>query len=115
MFCPERIVDQKAAVKTLVTLYRFSVDTLGRSDTLGTEQTKGPYLNHKRFFRKLKQGVRLATTTTATVFGNVASEIAGSSVLQPNSPQAIVKTALESANKSRLVRILFSLLGSCHL
>ncbi|EEB95036.1 hypothetical protein MPER_06056, partial [Moniliophthora perniciosa FA553] len=31
------------------------------------------------------------------------SEIAGSSVLQPNSPQAMVKTALESANKSRLL------------
>ena len=28
------------------------------------------------------------------------------SVLQPNSPQAMVKTALESANKSRLVSIL---------
>ena len=56
-----------------------------------------------RLLKKLGQGVRLATTTTATVFGNVASEIAGTSVLQPNSPQAMVKTALESANKSRLL------------
>lgn len=30
-----------------------------------------------RLLKKLGQGVRLATTTTATVFGNVASEIAG--------------------------------------
>lgn len=64
--------------------------------------------------------MRLATTTTATVFGNVASEIAGSSVLQPNSPQAIVKTALESANKSRLVCIrfffdLFEIIYACNL
>lgn len=36
-----------------------------------------------------------------------------SSVLQPNSPQAIVKTALESANKSRLVGDVFRL-GADH-
>jgi hypothetical protein len=59
-------------------------------------------------FRKIKQHVRVATTTTATVFGNVASEIAGTSVLQPNSPQSIIKTALESPNKSRLVHFVHS-------
>ncbi|KAF9531655.1 Mechanosensitive ion channel-domain-containing protein [Crepidotus variabilis] len=100
----ERIADQKYAVKTLVSLYKYSVDTPGRSDTLGHgESTRSFAVQHKRIFRKIRQGVRLATTTTATVFGNVASEIAGSSVLQPNSPQAIIKTALESANKSRLL------------
>ena len=96
LFVPsERIADQKVAVRTLVVLYRNSVSH--RSDTLENEHKAS------EVFRKIKQHVRLATTTTATVFGNVASEIAGSSVLQPNSPQAIVKTALESANKSRVV------------
>ena len=33
-----------------------------------------------------------------------------SSVLQPNSPQAMVQTALESANKTRLVRIIHTIL-----
>ena len=103
----ERIADQKFAVKTLVTLFKYSSD-VGRTDTL-LESTSGNR-SPLDIFRKLKDGVRLATTTTATVFGNVASEIAGSSVLQPNSPEAIVKTALESANKSRLLarRIFYS-------
>lgn len=34
-------------------------------------------VNPKRLFRKFRHGIRSATTTTATVFGNVASEIAG--------------------------------------
>ncbi|PPQ67301.1 hypothetical protein CVT25_005885 [Psilocybe cyanescens] len=106
----DRIADQKFAVKTLVTLYRNSSDIPGRSDTLGRGHTKDASVNPKRLFRKFREGVRFATTTTATAFGNVASEIAGSSVLQPNSPQAIIKTALESANKSRLLarRIYYS-------
>lgn len=33
----------------------------------------------------------------------VYQEITGSSVLQPNSPQSIIQTALESANRSRLL------------
>lgn len=102
----ERIALQKFAVKTLVTLYRYSVDIPGRSDTLGGHNStdKGFGVQQRRLFRKLRHGVRLATTTTATVFGNVASEIAGSSILQPNSPEGMIKTALESPNKSRLVR-----------
>ncbi|KAF8210292.1 hypothetical protein K438DRAFT_1903862 [Mycena galopus ATCC 62051] len=47
--------------------------------------------------------VRNAATTTTTAFGNVASEITGTSLLQPNSPQSIVQTALESVNRSRLL------------
>jgi hypothetical protein len=109
-----------------VTLYSHSTDIPGRSDTLGAAHfAKGSTVDPMRLLKKLRQGVRFATTTTATVFGNVASEIAGryghlcfwvyshisinlsvfpsSSVLQPNSPQAIIKTSLESANKSRLV------------
>ncbi|PPR07380.1 hypothetical protein CVT26_013696 [Gymnopilus dilepis] len=99
----ERIADQKFAVRTLVTLYRHSTDIPGRTDTLGHGHIKEAAVNPRRLFKKLREGVRYATTTTATVFGNVASEIAGSSVLQPNSPQAVIKTVLESANKSRLL------------
>jgi len=97
----ERIADQKAAVKTLVTLYRNSVDLPSQSDPLTAEDLfKHPWeFTQKRFFRQISDGVRTATSTTATVFGNVASEIMGSTVLQPNSPQAIVKTMLESRNK----------------
>ncbi|KAF9268886.1 hypothetical protein L218DRAFT_1073318 [Marasmius fiardii PR-910] len=98
----ERIADQKFVVRSLVTLYRNSSDIPGRSDTLkGAEQTAA--IKTRKFFKKALKGVRVAATTTTTALGNVASEIAGSSVLQPNSPQAMVKTALESANKSRLL------------
>jgi len=101
----ERIADQKQAVKTLVVLYRHSSDIPGRTDTMrdGQATDKRASMNPKRFFKKATQAVRFAATTTATGFGNVASEIMGSSVLQPNSPQAMIKTALESANKSRLL------------
>lgn len=74
-FSPERIADQKFAVKSFVTLYKNSMDIPGHTDTL--PNAKGSSINPKRLFRKLKEGVRFATTTTATVFGNVASEIAG--------------------------------------
>lgn len=37
--------------------------------------------------------------------GNVASEIAGSSVLQPNSPMSMVTNALGSGKKTRHVGI----------
>lgn len=87
-------------MRALVVLYKHSVDVPDR-DALQSESTS--------VFRKFKEHVRYATTTTATVFGNVASEMAGSSLLQPNSPQAVIKTALESPNKSRLVR--FCVLG----
>ena len=117
----ERIADQKFAVRALVTLYRHSINTPGRIDPLQSSTQKGMSVNPGRIFKKLRHGVRMAATTTTTALGNVASEIAGrwgeleekqalasinspgSSVLQPNSPPAMVKTALESANKSRLV------------
>ncbi|KII92920.1 hypothetical protein PLICRDRAFT_103857 [Plicaturopsis crispa FD-325 SS-3] len=95
----ERIADLKFGVRTLVTLYRHSSDIPGRSDTLRAHTRN----DSKSFFKKALKGVKVAATTTTTAFGNVASEIAGSSVLQPNSPQSMVKTALESANKSRLL------------
>lgn len=99
----ERIADQKFAVRALVTLYRHSSDVPGRTDAIHASAQKGISVNPGRIFKKLKHGVRIAATTTTTALGNVASEIAGSSVLQPNSPPAMVKTALESANKSRLL------------
>ena len=105
----ERIQAQKFAVRTLVTLYRHSSDIPGRSDTLKDRDmtNKRATIDPKKFLKKALKGVRQAATTTTTALGNVASEIAGTSVLQPNSPQAMVQTALESANKSRLVRYFF--------
>ena len=93
-------------MKVLVTLYQHSTDIPWRSDTLrdGPVESKRRTMMPQKIFKKALKGVRDAATTTTTVLGNVASEIAGTSVLQPNSPQAMVKTALESANKSRLVR-----------
>ncbi|OBZ67098.1 putative MscS family protein C2C4.17c [Grifola frondosa] len=100
----ERIAAQKFAVRVLMTLYQHSSDIPGRSDTLRDGPAdKRVSLNPKKFFKKALKGVRYAATTTTTVLGNVASEIAGSSVLQPNSPQAMVQTALGSTNKSRLL------------
>lgn len=88
----------------LATLYRHSHDIPGRSDTLkDINHEKRASIDPKRFFKRALKGVKVAATTTTTALGTVASEIAGSSVLQPNSPLAKVQTALESANKSRLV------------
>ncbi|KAJ6499283.1 Mechanosensitive ion channel-domain-containing protein [Mycena sanguinolenta] len=97
----ERIADQKFAVKSVVTLYTNSRN-VGRADALQSDATTS-VLKPKNFLKRALKGVRYAATTTTTAFGNVASEITGSSVLQPNSPQSIVKTALESANRSRLL------------
>ncbi|KAI0000574.1 Mechanosensitive ion channel-domain-containing protein [Russula vinacea] len=104
----ERIAEQKFAVKTLVTLYRHSTDLPESHDHSHNE--KQPIINPKRIVKQAIRGVRFAATTTTTALGNVASEIAGSSVLQPNSPQAMVKTALESSHKTKLLarRIFFS-------
>lgn len=101
----ERITDQKLAVKILVTLYQHSSEVPGRADTLKDRDAaqKPPTADPRKFFKLALKGVRSAATTTTTALGNVASEIAGSSVLQPNSPQAMVQTALRSANKTRLL------------
>ncbi|KAI4526439.1 hypothetical protein K525DRAFT_259127 [Schizophyllum commune Loenen D] len=109
----ERIADQKFNVRSLVVLYRHSSDIPGRHDTMNGAQRgikEKVKANPARLLKAAIKGVRNAATTTTTALGNVASEIAGSSVLQPNSPQAMVKTALESANKSRQVarRIFYS-------
>lgn len=103
----ERITQQKFAVKVLTTLYRHSHDIPGRSDTMNDgdgKHQRNVSVDPRKFVKFALKGVRSAAKTTTTAFGNVASEIAGSSILQPNSPQAMVQTALESANKTRLVR-----------
>ncbi|THH00782.1 hypothetical protein EW026_g1806 [Hermanssonia centrifuga] len=100
----ERIADQKFALRVLSTLYRHSHDIPGRIDTLKDGvHDKRASMAPKRFLKKAFKGVKSAATTTTTALGTVASEIAGTSVLQPNSPQAKVQTALQSANKSRLL------------
>ncbi|RPD63790.1 hypothetical protein L227DRAFT_496301 [Lentinus tigrinus ALCF2SS1-6] len=103
----ERIADQKFAIRVLVTLYQHSTDIPWRSDTLrdgpSGDSKRKTMLNPQRIFKRALKGVRNAATTTTTVLGTVASEIAGTSLLQPNSPHAMVKTALDSANKSRLL------------
>ncbi|KAI0675104.1 Mechanosensitive ion channel-domain-containing protein [Trametes maxima] len=118
----DRIADQKFAVRVLVTLYQHSTDIPWRSDTLRdgpADAKRKSVFNPQKVFKKALKGVRSAATTTTTVLGTVASEIAGTSVLQPNSPPAMVKTALESANKSRLLarRLFYSFArpGADHL
>jgi len=61
------------------------------------------YLIPKQIIKQALKGFRYVATTTTTALGNVVSEIAGSSVLQPNSPQAMVLIALESAHKTKLI------------
>lgn len=102
----ERIAHQKFAVGVITTLYRHSHNIMGRSDTLkdNTSGTaRGVNADPRKVLKRALAGVRNAAKSTTTVFGNVASEIAGTSILQPNSPQSMVQSALESANKTRLV------------
>ncbi|KAG8964489.1 hypothetical protein FRC03_001740 [Tulasnella sp. 419] len=110
----ERILEQKVQTKSLVILYQYSRDIPGRTDTLkdgaDTPKGMGNALNPKKLLKSVFKGVRGAAEGATTAFGNVASEIIGSSTLQPNSPEAKVNTALASANKTRLLarRIFYS-------
>lgn len=99
----DRIANQKFAVRVLVTLYSKSRDIPGRTDTLRTPNAARNRDPTRRFIKQVLKDVRVAATSTTMALGNVASEIAGSSVLQPNSPSAIIQVVLESPNKSRLV------------
>jgi hypothetical protein len=88
----DRIAEQNFAIKVLVTLYRNSSDISGRSDTLSAAHTfKLQARDTRRILKETLKGVRIAATTTTTALGNVASELAGSSVLQPNLPSAMVQ------------------------
>jgi hypothetical protein len=108
----ERIEEQKVKTKCLVVLYAHSRDVPGRADTLndGIRSLTSNVVNPKKLLKNVLKGVRGAAETTTTGLGNVFSEMAGSSVLQPNSPAAMVATALSSANKTRLLarRIFYS-------
>lgn len=99
----ERIEDQKKAIRILVTLYKNSSELPDRSDTLRDPQASAANAPARKFFKNAIRGVREAAQTTTTVLGNVASEIAGTSVLQPTAPESIVLNALTSANKTRLL------------
>ena len=92
----ERITDQKFAVRVLVTLYTHSADIPGRGDTLrdgpATDAKRKTVMNPQRIFKKALKGVRSAATTTTTVLGNVASEIAGTCVFTiPSSVRRLIQ------------------------
>jgi hypothetical protein len=117
----DRIEQQRFAVRTIVTLYRHSFDIPGCPDTLNAGHAKNLSVDPRQLLKHAKHSFRKAATTATTALGGMVSEIAGrlvviiaypqppwvsstnSAILQPNSPQAMVKTALQSANKSRLV------------
>ncbi|WOO85247.1 Mechanosensitive ion channel protein Msy1 [Vanrija pseudolonga] len=99
----DRLDEQKFQIKILTTLYSYSHDIPGRSDTLAdsasttTKGTRTP----KIAIRKALRGIKSAAQSTTNAFGNVASEMTGSSVLQTNSPSNKVKAAISSSNKSK--------------
>lgn len=106
----DRLKEQKFQIRCLTTLYINSRDIPGRTDTLTDAQstkTKGSQIP-KIALRKALRGLREVAQTTTTALGNVASEMAGQSVLQTNSPSNRVTAALTSFNKSKaLARRLF--------
>ncbi|EJU04320.1 hypothetical protein DACRYDRAFT_20889 [Dacryopinax primogenitus] len=99
----DRLAVQKMNVKILVILYRNSSNIPGRLDTMNDDQSMMSRMNPKKVLKDFLHGVRSVAETSATALGNIATEIAGASVLQPNSPEGRVQTALSSANKSRLL------------
>jgi len=107
----ERIAHQKAQVECLVVLYRNSknIDGLNGSQT----PKSAAAINPAKLLKTALKGVRRTAETTTTAFGNMASEIAGTSVLQPNSPAAMVAGALQTVNKSRMLarRLYYSFLS----
>ncbi|WWC99777.1 hypothetical protein V866_006682 [Kwoniella sp. B9012] len=99
----DRLKEQKFNLKALTVLYTNSHDIPGRSDTLcdaASGKTKASQVP-KVALRKALRGLKDVATTTTTALGNVASEMAGQSVLQTNSPANKVTAALNSANKSK--------------
>ncbi|WVR05974.1 hypothetical protein IAU60_003002 [Kwoniella sp. DSM 27419] len=106
----DRLKEQKFNLKCLATLYTNSHDIPGRTDTLtDAASTKSKATQLPRVaIRKAMRGLKDVAQTTTTALGNVASEMAGQSVLQTNSPANKVTAALSSANKSKaLARRLF--------
>lgn len=96
----DRITEQKWQFKMLTKLYINSHDIPGRNDTLDDNSSIKTTAGRKAI-RKVLKGVKAAAQSTTNAFGNMASEMAGSSVLQTNSPANKVTMALASLNKSR--------------
>ncbi|WRT64242.1 uncharacterized protein IL334_001173 [Kwoniella shivajii] len=99
----DRLKEQKFNLKALTLLYTNSHDIPGRSDTLidnASGRTKASQVPRVAI-RKALRGLKDVAQTTTTALGNVASEMAGQSVLQTNSPANKVTAALNSANKSK--------------
>lgn len=100
----DRIEEQQRITRAVVILYAHSTDQIGRSDTLhDRSDSKGTLVDPEKVLKNILKGVKGVAQSTTQAFGNIASEIVGSSVLQPNSPEAMVATALGSANKTRLL------------
>ena len=108
----DRIQEQKFNVRCLTTLYINSHDIPGRTDTLRDDQSGKTGRSQMTIVavRKALKGLREVAQTTTTALGNVASEMAGQSVLQTNSPHNKITAALGSANKSKALarRIFYS-------
>ena len=94
----DRIEEQQRNTRTLITPYAQSTDQVGRNDTLhDSPDTKNTLVDPEKVLKNILKGVKGVAQSTTHAFGNIASEIVGSSVLQPNSPEAMVATALGSA------------------
>lgn len=105
----DRIKDQKQSFKALTTLYIHSQNVPGTNvdDDAASINSKASQMP-RIVLRKALRGLKSAAQSTTTALGNVASEMAGTSVLQTNSPQNKVTAAIASANKSKaLARRLF--------
>lgn len=105
----DRIADNKFAVRALATLYLNSRD-IGRRDTLDGRWRDKEKMNATKVLKKGLKSAKKVVQGTSTALGTVASEIIGERVLQSNSPQSMVTSALASPNKSRQLarRIFFS-------
>ncbi|KAM0750465.1 hypothetical protein T439DRAFT_381144 [Meredithblackwellia eburnea MCA 4105] len=97
----DRIESQKFCIKILSTLYLNSSDKVP-FDT-------GSIKSYKRQgLKSALKATKRAAQTGVTIIGTVASEIAGESLLQPNSAGSKVIQALSSSNKTRqLARRIF--------
>lgn len=78
--------------------------SIGRSDSFDAAANyANKHAKPARAIRSALKGVRNIATSGATALGTMASEIAGERVLQPNSPPAMVTSALSSRSKSEML------------
>ncbi|KDQ21736.1 hypothetical protein BOTBODRAFT_212160 [Botryobasidium botryosum FD-172 SS1] len=106
----DRINRLKAQVECLVTLYESSHTIPGQDDPLSGL----PFSKQSKYqsdpLGSTIRNVRGVTTTTTAALGNIASQMSGSLMIQPNSPAWIVSTALYSPIKTKALahRIFYS-------